>query len=64
MKKRRDIKFCFLLSDEEKQKLDALAEDQGRSAAGAIRHIIQRSACALLAGGIRIPPAEPPKSRA
>jgi predicted DNA-binding protein len=43
MKKRRDVKFCFVLSAEEKQKLAALADDQGRSAAGVIRHIIQRA---------------------
>ncbi len=42
-KKRRTVKFCFVLSDEEKRRLEALAIDQGRSAAGVIRNIIRRA---------------------
>jgi hypothetical protein len=37
------VKFCFVLSNEEKRKLAVLADDQGRSAAGVIRNIIQRA---------------------
>ena len=40
MKARRDVRICFVLSAEERQRLEVLAAYQGRSAAGVIRNII------------------------